>query len=334
MNRRELLRLLGVAGASLTTPLLDEPGLELAADRLPAASADEHGVLNAQLWQLYDTAQVKVSVLPLVRHQLDVLTAQIAQARTAVARRQLAMHLADLLQLAGEISFDGNHYTDAANCYTLAATASKEAEHYDMWACSLIRHSFIPLYDRQFASALPMLQAARSVARLGDSQLPTRQWASTVIAHAHAGLGDLASCRKALDHAETVHDLTTPTHTTGWLRFTDTRLTEERGTCLVELHHYTDAESSLTEALRLGPSNRRAGSINTDLAVIGARLGDADRVTAYASHAVTAAQQTKSGYVVKKLTTLQPHLGPLISNHAIRDPSDQITQLSTTLTTA
>jgi tetratricopeptide (TPR) repeat protein len=295
---------------------------------------EQHGVLDAQLWQLYDTAQVKASLLPLVRNQLDVLTTRIAQARTQTARRQLSGFLADLLQLAGEIMFDGNHYTDAAHCYTLAATASREADHYDMWACSLIRHAFIPLYDHQFANALPIMEAAARLAERGDSQLPTRQWASTVTAQAHAGFGDVASCPRALDHAETVHDLARPTHTAGWLRFAGSRLAEERGTCLVELHQYAHAETSLTQALQLGPSDRRTGSINTDLAMIGARLHDIDRVTTYAGQALIAVQHTKSGYVMKKLTGLQPHLVPLLANRAVRQLGEQITHLSTTLATA
>jgi len=335
MNRRELLRLIGVAGASLATPLPSWAGLEHgnADEGLLTASIEQHGAHNAQLWRLYDTAQVKASMLPLVQNQLGVLTSRVAQARTVKARRQLSGFLADLLQLAGEISFDANHYTDAAHCYNLAATASKEAGHYDMWACSLIRHSFIPLYDRQFANALPMLQAATCLAERGDSQLPTRQWASTVTAQVHAGLGDLASCQRALDHAETVRDLPAPTHTMGWLRFAGSRLAEERGTCLVELHQYVQAETSLTEALHLGSSGRRTGSINTDLAMIGARLRDADRVTTYAGQAISAARQTKSGYVAKKLAGLQPHLDPLLGNRAVRQLGEQITHLSTTITT-
>jgi hypothetical protein len=333
MNRRKLLRLIGVVGASLATPvpsLADHTDTDAA---LLASSVEQHGALNAQLWQLYDTAAVKASVFPLVLNQLDVLTTRVAKAHTCAARRQLAGLLADLLQLAGEINFDGNHYTEAAHCYTLAATASKEADHYDMWACSLIRHSFIPLYDRQFANALPMLHAAARLAERGDSQLPTRHWASTVTAQAYAGLGDLVSCQQSLDHAETVRGLTAPTHTTGWLRFTGSRLAEERGTCLVELHHYDQAETSLIQALAQCPSVRRTGSINTDLAMIGARLRDIDRVITYAGQAIAAARHTQSGYVVKRLTGLQPHLSSLLGNSEVRQLGEQITHLSTTLTT-
>lgn len=200
MNRRELLRLIGVAGATLSTPLDDVTAATAGPDRhlLRTEPVDDLTDLNAQLWQLYDNATVKVSTLPLVRSQLGAVAARIGQTRSQAGRRRLSAALADVLQLAGEISFDGNHYTDAAHCYTLAAAASREAGHYDMWACALVRHSFIPLHSRRFGDALPLLEAASKVAQRGDHQLPTRQWASTVTAQAHAGLGDLRSCREAL----------------------------------------------------------------------------------------------------------------------------------------
>ncbi|MGI8814219.1 MAG: transcriptional regulator [Pseudonocardia sp.] len=333
MHRRDLLRLIGVAGASLATPIPGWAGPSNPASAVvgfEAASVAQYGPLNAHLWQLYHTAKVKASVSPLVRSQLDVLTSDIGRAPSTAHRQALAALLADLLQLAGEIGFDTNDYTTAAHCYTLAATASKETNHHDMWACALIRHSFIPLYDRQFARALPMLDAATRLANRGDSQLPTRQWASTVTAHAHAGLGDLASCQRALDNAETVNDLTAPTHTTGWLRFSGERLAEECGRCFVELRHHDLAEASLTQALKHGPSGRRQGTINTDLAMIGARLGDADRVITYAGNAIDAARDTQSGYITKKLSGLQPHLAPLLHNRGVRHLNDHITHLTTT----
>lgn len=100
------------------------------------------------------------------------------------------------------------------------------------------------------------------------------------------------------------------------------------------LREYEQAEVSLTEALSRGSSGRRTGSIATDLAMIGARLGDVDRITIYAGQAVAAAQQTRSGYVVKKLTGLQPHLRPLAGNRAVRQLGEQIAHLSTTVATA
>jgi hypothetical protein len=63
----------------------------------------------------------------------------------------------DLFQLAGEILFDADQYADAAHCYSSAASASKEAGAFDLWACAMTRHAYIAIYERRFDSALPML---------------------------------------------------------------------------------------------------------------------------------------------------------------------------------
>jgi hypothetical protein len=273
-------------------------------------------------------------MLPLVRSQLDVLTRQLQHAPSAAGREMFAGLLADLLQLAGEVSFDLNHYTDAAHCYTLAATASKEAGNRDLWACALTRQSFISVYERQFGAALPLLEAATRLADRGDMQLSTRYWVSAVKAHTYAGMGDITSCQRSLDHAEEVRHLTTPPETTGWLRFNGSRLAEERGTCFVELRRHDLAETSLTNALRQGLSVRRKGSIYTDLAVVGVQRNDTDCVATWAQQALAAANHTKSGYITKKLASLQTHIRPLLDNRSMRDLNEQMASVVHASTTA
>jgi transcriptional regulator with XRE-family HTH domain len=335
MNRRELLRLIGVAAASLATPLLGVVGADFSgtADAVHADAVEQYAPLNAQLWQMYAAARTKGAMLPLVRSQLDVLTHQLQHAPSAAGREVFAGLLADLLQLSGEVSFDLNNYTDAAHCYTLAAMASKEANNSDLWACALTRQSFISVYERQFGAALPLLEAATRLAEGGDTQLSTRYWVSTVKAHAYAGMGDITSCQRSLDHAEEVHHLTTPPETTGWLRFNGSRLAEERGTCFVELHRHDLAETSLTNALQQDPSERRKGSIYTDLAIVGAQRNDTDCVATWAQEALAAVNHTKSGYVTKKLVILQTHIRPLLDNRSMRDLNEQITHVLQTTTT-
>lgn len=336
MNRRELLRLIGVAAASLATPPIGVagPDVSMVADAMHTGAVEQYAPLNAQLWQMYAAAQTKGAILPLVRSHLDALTGQLQHAPSTAQREVFAGLLADVLQLAGEISFDLNHYTDAAHCYTLAATASKEANNHDLWACALTRHSFISVYERQFDTALPLLEAATRLADRGDTQLSTRYWVSTVKAHTFAGMGDITSCQRSLEHAEGVRHLTTPPETTGWLRFNGSRLAEERGTCFVELHRHDLAETSLTRALGQGMSARRKGSIYTDLAVVGVQRNDTDYVTTWAAQALTAAQHTKSGYVLKKLGSLQTRIRPLLDNRSMRDLNEQITHVVQASTTA
>jgi transcriptional regulator with XRE-family HTH domain len=337
MNRRELLRLLAIAGASLAAlgAGVDWDRLDHAARTacLEAAAVDEYAGLNSELWHIYAASQTKCVTLPLVNSQLDVLINAFPQANSPAMRRRLSSLIADLLQLAGEIFFDANRYTDAAHCYTLAATASKEAEAFDLWACAMTRHAFVGVYERQFDKALPMLMLAAGLARNGDSTLSTRHWVSTVQAHAFAGLGDFDACEKALACAEHVHQLTGKVHTDGWLRFDGSRLAEERGTCYVELHRPQLAEAALNEALRQSLSTRRRGSVLADLAMIGAQCRDPDRILAHASTALDTARQTGSGFISRKLQNLQTYLTPFLSDSRIRQLNTEITdQISVSIT--
>src|SRR6266568_3711497 len=231
MNRRELLRLFSMTGALLALP----PGQtsHIAHNGLNGISwtetalVSDYAEMNSSLWRIFAMAASKAQVLPLVREQLAVLTTRLAEPHDQRAHRRLCGLAADLFQLAGEIFFDANRYTDAAHCYTLAASAGKEAGSFDLWACALTRHAFVAVYDRQFADAVPMLDVAASLARRGDPALSTRYWVAAVQAETFAGLGDLDRCQRALDTAEQVRELTGEVHNGGWLRFDGSRLAEE-----------------------------------------------------------------------------------------------------------
>jgi transcriptional regulator with XRE-family HTH domain len=332
MNRRELLRLFSMTGALLALPPLDTDRIVHAASttapRLDLATTDEYAQLNTSLWRVFTFAPSKAQVLPLVRKQLDVLTAKLGQPHEQEVHRRLCILAADLFQLAGEIFFDGNRYTDAAHCYTLAASAGEQAGAFDLWACALTRHAFVALYERQFAQAAPMLNLAATLAHRGDPTLSTRYWVASVQAETFAGLGDFTGCQQALDIAEQVQALPGVVHNGGWLRFDGSRLAEERGTCYVALRRPELAESALTDALAGTLTARRRASVMTDLAMIGAQRGDPDQVLVFAGAVVLAAQQTGSGVVSRKLRTLQPHLAPLLHNKQVSQLNESINALA------
>lgn len=315
VNRRELLRMLTMAGAALAVPSIAIDGPQMRA--IDGGSLDDNEQLNAHLWQVFALSRSKELAMPLVREQLNVLTEGLAKPQSPAGRERLCTQAADLFQLAGEIFFDQNRYTDAAHCYTLAASAAKETTAWDHWACALVRHAFIHLYERQFDKATPMLSLAARVADRGDQQLPTRHWVAAVQAQALAGLGDLAATQRALDLAEHVTTLPRPVPQSGWLRFDDSRLPEERGAAYVELRRPDLAEPVLIDALTQHVSARRRGAILADLAITGAQRQDPDQVLDYADQALNVAGQTGSGYVSRKLQALPAHLGPLLTDHRI-----------------
>ena len=147
MHRRELLRLLSV-GPPSRWPCPARP-VPPAVAGWRAADIDQYTALNAHLWQVFGISRTKRLAYPLVRDQLAVLTAELGRGLPEAMRRQLCALACDLFQLAGEIAFDGNRYTDAAHCYALAATAGREAGTSDRWACALTRQAFISMSDKR-----------------------------------------------------------------------------------------------------------------------------------------------------------------------------------------
>jgi hypothetical protein len=201
---------------SLPAGALGEPPPEHArtlADLGPSARLNEH------LWQVFALAASKRELYCLVQAQLGALITEMKSSPPGAVHRQLCALACDLFQLAGEIFFDGDDYGNAAHCYTLAASAGREARSYDRWACALTRQSFVHIYDRQYAQAAAVLDAADRVSRDGDSQLCTRQWVAAVQAQAFAGLGDLGGCQRKLDVAGHVLGLNGTASPGGWLRF-------------------------------------------------------------------------------------------------------------------
>lgn len=326
---RELLRLLSMAGVLVTTPSadeqLDQSGYSsITSGQFDNVAVDDHAALNEHLWRVFALSKSKVAVFPLVRDQLDVLIFDLNRSQGVSTHRPLCVLVSELLQLAGEIFFDANKYSDAAYCYTLASAASKEADAFDLWACAVTRHAFIEMYERQFDKAASMLELAARLARRGDEALSTRYWVSSVQAQAFAGLGDLVACQRALDTAEQVRELSSDASNGGWLRFDGSRLAEERGACYVQLRRPDLAENVLGDALRQDLSTRRRASVLTDLATIGVQRGEVDQLIIYAEPALEIATRTGSGFVSRKLQGLQSRLAPLLEDRRVQQLDQQI----------
>jgi len=328
MHRRELFRLLSLAGVVVVMPAADAAG-DPSAFRVPEpGNVGQYAQLNRHLWELFVMSRAKRLVYPLVHDQLRVVIDQLGRSHPASVHRQLCILLCDLFQLAGEIFFDGDRYTDAAHCYSLAASAGRESLSYDRWACALTRQAFVNMYDKQYLDAASVLSAATRVARNGDSQLSTRHWIAAVQAQAYAQLGDRRACHQALDAADQVLGMTGQVSPGGWLRFDGSRLSEEHGTCYLTLGQSELAEAKLTEGLSRTVSLRRRGSLLTDLALVGVQQQDRDQLLLYGGEAADVAEQTESsGYVGRKLRILQAQIEPQLADTKVAQLHDRITQL-------
>ncbi|MFE0578634.1 helix-turn-helix transcriptional regulator [Streptomyces sp. NPDC058874] len=330
MIRREFLRILTVSGALTALPL-DEAEALTEGVRRGAPSGFLR--MNSHLWQVYQLARSKGSVYPVVRDQLATLNEALAAGNRGNSR-PLLHAAADLFQLAGEVAFDANRYTDAAASYALAASVSKDAGAFDLWACALVRHAYVDMSDQRYRQATQLLSLAERLAGRGDSTLATRCWVAAVQAEARAGMGDLNGCERALDQAEKVTELTEDSVNGGWLRFDGSRLAEERGARYVQLGRLDLAEETLKGALQQtelasGQSYRRRGSVLTDLAAIGAKRRDPEQVVAYGREAVQLAQASSSGYVARRLQALCDEFGPLSKDHRVAELGAEIATLST-----
>lgn len=332
----ELLRLLSMVSALVAVPNGDKQSDQ--SNCPPVATLGEFGnvavsdcvALNEHLWRVFILSKSKGAVLPLVQDQFDVLVHIWPEPSVGSfdTYRRLCTLTGELLQLAGEVFFDANQYSDAAYCYTLSATASREADAFDLWACAMTRHAFIEIYERRFDKAASMLELAGHLARRGDGALSTRYWVSSVQAQAFAGLGELTACQRALDIAERVCELSGDASNGGWLRFDGSRLAEERGACYIQLRRPDLAENVLGDALRGNLSARRRASVLTDLAMIGLQRGDVDQLVGHTQAVLDIAIRTGSGFISRKLQELRGHLAPLYGNGQIRELDQQIAVVS------
>ncbi|WP_049578058.1 helix-turn-helix transcriptional regulator [Streptomyces sp. SBT349] len=328
MMRREFLQLLSITGALMSVQHAETAANNQLIVHPPAGDLAGLRSMNSHLWQVFSLSDSKSSMFPVVREQLRSITLALRETSGLSARRTLFSAAGDLFQLSGEIFFDSNRYTDAAQCYTLAAGASKEAEEYDLWACALTRHAFIGMCERDYDSSAHLLEAAQSIVRRGDSQLSTRHWVSAVQAEAFAGMGDFEACARALGEAEQVHSLKGEIHNGGWLRFDGSRLAEERGTCYVALGRPERAETALIEALNQRLSSRRRGSVLVDLAALGAQRRDIDQLLMYAQAAMALARKTHSGYVVRRIRGLRMNIAPLLPDIRVSALREEISNFS------
>jgi tetratricopeptide (TPR) repeat protein len=331
MIRREFLRAIAVTGALAALPDDEAYALD---DGLRRGAPPDFMRMNSHLWQVFQLARSKGSVYPVVRDQLTALNNALV-GRSEKERWALCCAAGDLFQLAGELFFDSNRYTEAAASYTLAASASKDAGSFDLWACALVRHAYIDVYERRYREAASTLSAAEGLARHGDSSLSTRHWVASVQAEVFAGMGDLTACERALDAADKVLDLAGSGHNGGWLRFNGSRLAEERGARYLQLGHLELAEETLQSALKQdalspGQSYRRRGAVLTDLAAIGAKRRDPEQVITYGREALQLARESGSGYVGRRLQELLAEFGHLARNARVADLAAEIGALTST----
>lgn len=320
MMRRDFLRV-----AAVTTALF---GVSEAVESDDPASLPGHRLTNEYLWRVYARTPAKSALLPAASQRVIDIQTALKDRQGGVPVRGLAAVYSDVLQLAGEVAFDGSNFAEAESVYVLAARAAQDARAWDLWACALIRHALTNCAEQRYTEAGDLLEAAASIARRGDSSLSTKYWVAAVHAEVYARAGQTAACQRALDAAQEVQHLHGDIHNGGWLRFDGGRLAEERGTCYVHLGMYEQAEEALTLAAAQTLSPRRRAAVLTDLALLGVRRGDHDQIRHYVTEVLDLASHTDSGYIRGKLTELRQPLRSRGTDPHLSDLYDQITAVT------
>lgn len=334
-KRRELLQLLGFAGSLLFLPLpdIDWDCLETALVRpshLDRAMIESLEAINSHYWNIFLTAPSKSSVLDGVQGQLKMYVQFLKEPQKARTHRHLCTLASNMSQLAGEIFFDLHDHVAAQSCYVFAANTAKEASAYDLWASTLVRLSYLPLFDERYEEALPLLKQAEHIAQRGDSLLPTKYWAAATYAEAESGMQHLKACQDALDRAFGVHNLTGASP--GWVRFDDSRLPALQGACYVRLKEPKLAQAGLLEALKTLPLNaktgRRPGMILSDLATASLQQRNVDQACSYADKVVDIVMHNSSGFLLDNLQKLRKQLTPFQHTIAVKQLEKRVSSLT------
>jgi hypothetical protein len=320
-KRRELFQLLSIASGILVLPDVDWERIDQVVNK--PSLLDETGLcdleaINQHYWAIYLTSFTKIAVLDGVLGQLKTLIGLLQTTSSTPLYRGLDVLVCDLVQLAGEIFFDINDYNSAQFCYTFAVEYAKEAKHWDLWACALVRNAFLPIHDKNYQNAFPLLEQAERIARRGDGTLVTRYWVAAVSAEAHAGNGKLVLCQKSLDLAEKVRDIQKGDNG-GWLRFDASRLPEQRGTCFVSLKEPSLAIPALNEALAQNAKpTRRRGMVLHDLAQSALQQRNVEQACVYAHRVIEIALHNSSGMLKRRLYTLRGELEPFAQTDSVK----------------
>ncbi len=330
-KRRELLQLLSIAAGILVLPGIDWERIDRALSTpslLDKAGLRDLEAINHHYWRVYRNSSAKVTVLDGVLGHLKTLIGMLRTSNSTPLHRGLSVLACDLAQLAGEIFFDNNDYETAQSCYTFAAAAAKEATHYDLWACALVRNAFLPIYDKHYQDALLLLYQAEHIAARGDTALVTRYWVTAVSAEAHAGAGNLSACQKELDLADEVLGIQNGENG-GWLRFDGARLSEQRGTCFVGLKQPDLALPALDEALvQHSTPTRRRGMVLNDLAQAVLQQRNIEQACIYAHEVIEIVLQGSSGMLKKKLYVLRAQLEPFAQADAVKQLDQHLNMLA------
>jgi tetratricopeptide (TPR) repeat protein len=347
MDRRVFFHL---AGGALTEPALEwliaRPATDLdgfAGRRgrwVQATHVDAIEEMTAQLRRMDDRfggGTVLDLVRAQVRHVLDLVRAQVRHvldllrdnAYSASIGIRLHACAAELLRLAGFLSFDAGRQGEAQRFWLAALRAAHAAGDRAIGANIL---GFLSCQ----AKDLDLLQEAIKLAEAARQGYPGGSPRVSAILHlraaqAYAQTQEVRECRTAIDRAyEALRDTAPQTSDPAWAYWLDeAQVNEQIGYCYTRLEDWDRAGSHLRLALRLqeAPDTREGALRRALLAVTYARQGDCEQACHTAAKAVDLlARDVDSDRCVGHVRRVQQALGPYRRHATVAEFNDRVDQ--------
>jgi len=334
MNRRVFLQLVGGA---LTEPALDWLIARPAGDvghnlgrRIQHDHVDAVEQITTQLRRMDDQFGGG-TVLDLVQAQIRFVLDLLRHHRygSSVGTR-LHGATAELLRLAGWLSFDAGHQAQAQRYWLAALRGAHAADDRSLGANILGFMSCQAKDLEQFGEATKLAEAARQ----GYAGASPRVAAILNLraAEAYAQTGEVAECRNAIDAAyEAVRATPPETGEPDWSYWlNEAQVHAQAGYCYLRLEDWPRSQSHLRTALRLQDDiySREAALRQALLAVTYARQGDPEQACEVGTRAVDLlAEDVNSDRCVGHVRRVQRALAPYRKVGGVADFNERVDRL-------
>lgn len=267
--------------------------------------------------QLFIRSQKSVLMLPSILRHLETITQLLEHSFPEHVHNLLCTFAGETTQLIGDILFNAGDNSNAEKYYKASLEASKEAANEVLYAVTLGRKSFIPIYSGDPQIALPLLRKAHEIVRSTSSDV-IDAWLWAIEAEVHANIGDANACSKALEQSELFIERDRSGEVsylfadTSYPPFTSSHLLGYKGACSLKLHMTSKAQEFLEARLASieeGRSHKKS-IVLVDLATVYAQRGEIEEACKYTRQALDIITQTKSARVFQRVLNHRVQLDP------------------------
>lgn len=330
MNRRELLRLLGMASAEMTVPTIladldsdDQDRVVRAVDT--PSRVDEltiqrvESMLHTAMHQ--DDALGPHAVLDTVLAQRKLVQTLLVECPDGLRSRLLKL-FSNMSRFAGWLSFDLADYATSSRYYEQARLAAHEAEDADLSMFVLCNMSHLATWQGRARVGIDHAIAAQNWANDTDDSL-LRAYAADVAARAYAGAGNRRACLEALDTAQAgVANASPQSPATSFVYFYGSaQLAQTRSLCLLQLGNAAQAEQAARESLaQIEDSfvrNKAFSTIHLGNAHLAA--GELEQAAEVVGDGAALASRNRSVRVIQTIAQTRAAMKPWQDTSAVRE---------------